>query len=203
MTRSERRTRTRDALMTAAAEEFESRGFASTSLADVAAKLGLVRATVHFHFSTKQDLAKAIVAEFTDSWAALMNEARGRPGGALRGLMWVSHELADRHSTDVRLRAGLRLLGDDLVTGEDAPDPERTWLDFVAAQLKEAQTAGDLRDDLDAMEESWALMALFCGTLHMSQRIDGGRGVRRRVDLMWDYALSRLATKAPASRRET
>lgn len=54
MDNAERRRRTREALLEAAAQEFEAYGYEKTTLQGVADRLGLTRGTVLFHFHTKE-----------------------------------------------------------------------------------------------------------------------------------------------------
>lgn len=200
MTRSEQRERTRAALLTAAATEFEARGYAATTLADVAAHLGLVRATVHFHFHSKQALAEALVDRFTAFWEETAVSAAGRPGGSLRTLQWLSHELAEGLVGDVVPRAGLRILLAGEIDGHALPDPHQGWVDLVHGHLERAREAGEIRPDVDLKREAWSVVAMLTGAIHLSLSQDGGQGIRARIDQIWDHALALLAPGASASR---
>lgn len=70
LTREERKARTRTQLLEAAGELFRRRGFAATSLEQVAAEAGLTKGAVYAHFSSKVDLFLSFV-EATDQRANL------------------------------------------------------------------------------------------------------------------------------------
>jgi TetR/AcrR family transcriptional repressor of nem operon len=66
---------TRDALMQAAEQLVRSRGFSAFSYADLAAAVGIRKASIHHHFPAKADLGVALVedyiARFRDLLAAI------------------------------------------------------------------------------------------------------------------------------------
>ncbi|MGO9877433.1 MAG: TetR/AcrR family transcriptional regulator [Acidimicrobiia bacterium] len=83
----------RVAILRAAACAFAERGFAATSMEDVAACAGITRLIVYRHFETKESLYAAILADVRDRLAGA-----GRPGAgrgesvALRSLLRVGRE---------------------------------------------------------------------------------------------------------------
>lgn len=56
------RTRTRDEIITVAAELFSRTGFRGTSLQDIAAGVGCSKATLLYHFDSKEAILAALVA---------------------------------------------------------------------------------------------------------------------------------------------
>jgi TetR/AcrR family transcriptional regulator len=71
--------RTRAAILAAAEEHFARRGFVATRLEDVAADVGLKRATLFYHFRDKQSLYDAVVAAAFGPLAARLEEAFSAP----------------------------------------------------------------------------------------------------------------------------
>src|SRR5262249_39937193 len=61
--RQDRAERTRNAILEAAAVVFDERGFNGASLSDILAKAGVTKGALYFHFSSKEELARAIVEE--------------------------------------------------------------------------------------------------------------------------------------------
>ena len=63
--RNGRRNERRDAILSAALEEFSARGFADTRLDDVAQRAGVAKGTIYLYFRDKeslfQDLVRAMV----------------------------------------------------------------------------------------------------------------------------------------------
>ncbi|MGQ3054686.1 MAG: TetR/AcrR family transcriptional regulator [Roseateles sp.] len=68
---------TRERVVAAAAHLFATRGFAATSIADVAQASGLLKGNLAYYFKTKQDLLGAVLdARATALWEALVAPAQ-------------------------------------------------------------------------------------------------------------------------------
>lgn len=93
-------SRTAEKIVLAAVEAFGSRGYASTSLDEVAAAVGVRKQTLLYYFATKADLFAAAAAEAAQAvYAALDGALRERdPGGLERLPVFIGavSELADR-----------------------------------------------------------------------------------------------------------
>src|SRR6184192_3156163 len=60
-TRARRAADRRDAILSAALEEFSARGFAATRLDDVARRAGVAKGTIYLHFRDKESLFQELV----------------------------------------------------------------------------------------------------------------------------------------------
>jgi len=60
----ERRTNTREQIRTVALELFAEHGYAGTSLREIAERLGVSKAAVYYHFSTKEDILASLLEDF-------------------------------------------------------------------------------------------------------------------------------------------
>jgi TetR/AcrR family transcriptional regulator, transcriptional repressor for nem operon len=78
----------------------QTRGFNGFSYADIAAALGITKASLHYHFATKAELGRTLVARYTDAFE-----------GALQK---ISAEQPDAHQ---RLRAYVKLYADVINDG--------------------------------------------------------------------------------------
>jgi TetR/AcrR family transcriptional regulator, transcriptional repressor for nem operon len=78
----------------------QTRGFNGFSYADIAAALGITKASLHYHFATKAELGRTLVARYTDAFE-----------GALQK---ISAEQPDAHQ---RLRAYVKLYADVISDG--------------------------------------------------------------------------------------
>jgi AcrR family transcriptional regulator len=102
---------TRSRILAAARELFAERGYAATSLADIAAAVGLTKTAVAYHFHPKDRLAAEIIAPAADDILDLLGaEFDGVPAfiEAMAGFV-------------VRHRAVIRLLLEDIGTADNAP----------------------------------------------------------------------------------
>ena len=85
----ERRTDTREQIRVVALEMFAERGYAGTSLREIAERLGVTKAAVYYHFPTKEDILASLLEDFlaqldeliawTERAAALARTPGGRP----------------------------------------------------------------------------------------------------------------------------
>ena len=76
----ERRTNTREQIRIVALEMFAERGYAGTSLREIAERLGVTKAAVYYHFRAKSDILRAAMQPGIQRLEALLDDA-----AALRG----------------------------------------------------------------------------------------------------------------------
>jgi TetR/AcrR family transcriptional repressor of nem operon len=91
---------TTDRILDVAERLVQTRGFNGFSYADIAAELGITKASLHYHFATKAQLGRTLVARYTAAFE-----------GALQK---ITAERADAHE---RLRAYVKLYADVLSDG--------------------------------------------------------------------------------------
>ncbi|MER6265223.1 TetR family transcriptional regulator [Streptomyces sp. NPDC059688] len=112
MTQQERARRTRERVLTAAAEVFASQGYSRATLSSVADRIGMTKGALYGHFSSKRSLAGALIDESRQAWTSLRTEY-DTPGADAGGVLEeVVVGFAGRLQSDVRLRAGVRLAAD-------------------------------------------------------------------------------------------
>ncbi|OLF18751.1 TetR/AcrR family transcriptional regulator [Actinophytocola xanthii] len=70
---------TRDKIREVALELFSTRGFDQTSLREIAERVGLTKASLYYHYSSKQALLSAIVAPLVDGWQEVLDFASNQP----------------------------------------------------------------------------------------------------------------------------
>jgi AcrR family transcriptional regulator len=146
---------TRSRILAAARELFAERGYAATSLADIAAAVGLTKTAVAYHFHPKDRLAAELLSPAAGDMITLLDrDYAGR------------QELVDELiSFAVRYRSVIRLFMEDLSADDSgSPGPERetvrTFRDEIHAKL-----AGD-DPGPGARVRSWAFLgALLWGVV--------------------------------------
>jgi AcrR family transcriptional regulator len=70
------RTDTRQRILDVAAHLFATRGFAGTSIRDIAEELGVTKAALYYHFASKEVLLQHIVAQAFSAVNAVLDEQR-------------------------------------------------------------------------------------------------------------------------------
>jgi AcrR family transcriptional regulator len=144
--------RRREEMLLAAAELFHEKGYAATSTADIAARMGIQRGSVYYYFDTKEGLLFELIQDvYQRALDSLERVQRtdADPVGKLRALIadhvvsFTTHlipgaiVLNESGSLSPENRERLR---------RDADAYERGMLELIA----EGQRAGLLRHDIDA-----------------------------------------------------
>lgn len=82
---------TKAALLDSAENAIRSRGFDGFSYADLAAEVGIRKASIHHHFPTKADLALALIARYSENFFAKLDQiSETHPTGGARLKAYVS-----------------------------------------------------------------------------------------------------------------
>ncbi|MEV4176707.1 MULTISPECIES: helix-turn-helix domain-containing protein [unclassified Nonomuraea] len=139
---------TRTRILAAARELFAERGYAATSLADIAAAVGLTKTAVAYHFHPKDRLAAELLSPAAGDMLALLDTSYASRGEFVEALVGFA----------VRYRSVIRLFMEDLAADDAATTPGserdtvRTFRDEIYAKL-----VGD-DPGPEARLKSWALL---------------------------------------------
>ncbi|MFI6734274.1 TetR family transcriptional regulator [Nonomuraea sp. NPDC050451] len=138
---------TRTRILAAARELFAERGYAGTSLADIAAAVGLTKTAVAYHFHPKDRLASELLAPAGDDMLALLGTDFPSREAFVDALVTFA----------VRYRSVIRLFMEDLAAEDPgSPDSERatvrTFRDEIFGRLVGPDPGPETR------LKSWALL---------------------------------------------
>lgn len=76
---------TRDRIPVVALALFAEKGYDATSMREIAEQLGMTKAALYYHFDSKEDIVRALLATMRDEFAGLVDWARTQtPGDQLR-----------------------------------------------------------------------------------------------------------------------
>jgi AcrR family transcriptional regulator len=139
---------TRSRILVAARRLFAERGYAATSLADIAAAVGLTKTAVAYHFHPKDRLAAELIAPAADDILDLIGTEFGDD---TPGLIEALIDFVVRH------RAVVRLLMEDIGAADNAPpgspgEAIRAFRDILYGKLTGPGPDADLRI------RAWAVM---------------------------------------------
>ncbi|MFG2547772.1 ScbR family autoregulator-binding transcription factor [Streptomyces sp. NPDC048594] len=197
MVKQERAARTRQALVRAAAEVFATEGFAHASLTSISRRAGVSNGALHFHFESKQALARAV-----EEAAAAALEAIGRAAdgsdSSLQRLVDATYALMSSLIQDAVVSAGFGLSG-GFPRRSGGVDVRERWRDWVEQVLREAELEGGLADGVSAADATVAVVAATVGL----ERLGTGDPVwTSEATLMrfWNLMIPRLAAPALAPR---
>ncbi|ASR38137.1 hypothetical protein BAY61_27515 [Prauserella marina] len=192
MARQLRAEVTRNMILRAAADAFDQYGYGGTSLSDVLRYAGVTKGALYFHFTSKEQLANAIV-ECQQAWSvapAKENFDRGAPG--LESVVLLSVHWAVGLTEDPMLRASIRLSLETGMFSRPDSDPYREWLEETAKLLRRAADSGELRRGIDPEVLARFVVGAFTGVQAVSQILSGRMDLTRRVGEMWELLLPSL-----------
>jgi TetR/AcrR family transcriptional repressor of nem operon len=147
----------------------QSRGYNAFSYADLAEALGIRKASIHYHFPSKADLAHALVARYRKQAAALLAQIDTEttdPVLKLRRYVALDQEIMDDGS---RVCLGGMFASDVL----SLSDPVRAEVDgffrdnerWLADVLRQGQRQGSFRISASADEEAQMFVAGLQGAM--------------------------------------
>jgi AcrR family transcriptional regulator len=150
------------AILRAAVELFNRKGYDATSVGDLARELGLTKPAIYHHVTSKEQLLGQALDDALDELTAAVTEASHERAGTtayerLRAMVRRSVEVLVAHQPSVTLL--LRVRGNSEV--ELAALERRRWLDDrLAALVADAVAEGALRDDVPPMLVSRLLFGM-------------------------------------------
>ncbi|MFC1436260.1 TetR family transcriptional regulator [Streptacidiphilus sp. N1-3] len=192
----ERAVRTREQVLNAAAEEFAVNGYTGTTLLDVVKRTGMTKGALYGHFSSKEELAAALIEEAGGELANYAARADEPDTAAALSLRQTVLGLARHLRLDTRARSALRLAVEAPHLDRHEPGlVERICLPLTRAVAQtQAGEEGDGRHHPEAVVR--LLMAVFFGVPHPVPRNDADAA--RQFDDLW-ATLSRPPQNGPAA----
>ncbi len=172
--------RTREKVMNEAARLFHQQGFGATSINDIIAATGLKKGSLYFHFQGKDDLALAILERSRVDFIAFLDVLLdgSSPGEALRNFF----QGVLKKNLDSGLVGGCIFGNTALEMGDK--DPRYTdlirkvfleWVDKLEGVIREAQSTGEVRNDLSAQLLARQVVSMIEGCI-MFAKVDKDKG---------------------------
>ncbi|WP_329232270.1 TetR family transcriptional regulator [Streptomyces sp. NBC_00111] len=189
MVKQVRAERTRQALIAAAAVEFDRRGYAGTSLSAVHRACGMTMGALSFHFPTKAELARAVLQEAEDiTRGALARFAPARPVPPVAEFTLALATLLDEEAS---VRATARLTHEQAVPSL-WPTLWRTALQDLMAPARERPGPGPAPGELELLA-----VYLTAGAEAALRAGRTGEEVRAQLACLWSLALGPSPDPAP------
>jgi AcrR family transcriptional regulator len=165
-------------------ELFAEQGYDKTSLREIAERLGVTKAALYYHFSSKEDIVRSLFADYTAEVDELISWGRGQPQTAAtrRELLGRYVDIVVRR-TEVfqcleRNQATVRVLE------SEGKENFRERLRALGSLLQVPDAP--LRDRVRA---SMAFMAVHVGWLFFQEEISGGQVSAQELrDIVQDVA---------------
>jgi AcrR family transcriptional regulator len=190
MVKQVRAARTRRSLICAAAEVFAADGYAMASLPSISRRAGVSAGALHFHFASKDALAKEVESAAADSVEKVVERCRSVADSSLQSLVHATHRLMFAVASDAVVRAGFQL----------SVDPSRKagagllqwWSGWVHDVVVEARLAGELADDVSPEGVAAVIVGSTVGFEALGS-LDRDWLSGERMVQFWTFVLPRLA----------
>ncbi|MGW3040724.1 ScbR family autoregulator-binding transcription factor [Kitasatospora sp. NPDC001159] len=183
MAKQERGTRSRQAILEAAAEVFDLHGYDAASTNEILARSGLTRGALYHHFPSKESIATALLDAHSGALVAPERSTR------VQSVIDLTFGFAVQLQRDPVLRASVRLA----VEKTSFPLPAHTPYEQSAAAVRdllgEAQSQGEILPGLDLDEATTVIIGAFTGLQVMSQVYTNREDLPERVSAMWRFLL--------------
>lgn len=193
----ERAEQTRRSLLESAASLFDERGYAGTSISDIATRSGHTSGAIYFHYASKEKLALAVVEGHFATWPSLIERhtepATGTP--ALEQLVRLSFAVARAFRDDIVVRAGARLWTERTLIAARFPPPFVGWIDAVTAMLERACAEGELAPHIDPERAARTVVCAFFGVHTVSEALDRRRSIEDHLSDLWALLLPSLQAR--------
>lgn len=191
---------TRNRLLSAALVVFSRKGYAATTLNDIADEAEVTRGAIYWHFGSKAELYNALVQErFAETFAGLSDvlSQPGAPSDRLRHfLLWTVDLVED----DPNYRAVLELTLFKTEASEDLSEGIAQKVSSIANLvsqyedlISQAVEQGEFRRDLDVNAAALAALALTTGLTSLWLMNPGAFSLKERtrasVDLFFGSML--------------
>lgn len=176
---------TRSFLLQVAAEAFAQRGYAETTMSELIARSGLTKGAFYFHFSSKEQLALAVIDEKKRQWLDWVQDAISDEPTAFDKLRGVASALVRLHRDDPSAFSVTRLTR-DLARVPDVEgmvrDHMRVWVGLLAELITQAQRDGDLPRTIEATDLAALLVGATDGVKELGELIDAPSRARRAFE---------------------
>jgi AcrR family transcriptional regulator len=192
MAQQERAVRTREAVIRAAAEAFADAGFLATSMADIFARAGVTKGALYFHFTSKEELAFAIIDAEEQAAGELIESVMSTDSPPLQKLIDISFRWAHLIQSNPIVQAGLRMIIEQGTYSRPMPLPYNAWQELSAQLLTQAQERGELERSVDVRSMAEFIVSSFTGAQIVSQVVSGHKDLVQRVERMWQLLLKGL-----------
>jgi len=166
--REEQRRRTRDSILVAAATEFDVRGYQATTYSSIAARAGVAKSLVSYHFASKTDIVQAIMdVSFTQE--GVFAAPPDLDQAPFDELALSTVYVALQEQSDPIGRAVLRLEREAYLIDIELPTPYIGWVQRCADTLERAVRVGDAPADIDVWFEAQLMVAGFVGLRELAE----------------------------------
>lgn len=185
----ERAKISRRQILQGAADRFEVTGYGSTSMNDIVSAAQMTKGAVYFHFSSKDELAQAVIEEQHQISISAFTAVAATGAPALEQLVMVCHEMGRQLVAEPIVRAGIRLTL-ELASADGSQGPYVAWIRELRKLAEAAKLEGDIRDDVEPESVGRVVISAFTGVQLVSNVLTRRSDLNDRIDELFTLLLA-------------
>ncbi|MFI6155004.1 ScbR family autoregulator-binding transcription factor [Kitasatospora sp. NPDC051170] len=185
--RQERAVRTRRLILEAAASVFDEHGYEGATINQVVARAGVTRGALYFHFTSKRELARGVLAEQFGRTDVPRRHCR------LQEFVDLGMLVAHLMPRDPMLSAGARLSLGRHPLGEPEGGASPGWIKRVEALLEAADEAGELLPHVVPAETAWLMTGAWTGVRIQSHKTADRSDLEHRVAVLYRHLMPSIS----------
>lgn len=194
MAQQERARITRKRVLDGAAHVFARTGYDGASLSEITTAAGMSKGALYFHFSSKAQVARAIVDYEQEVAKRSAERVIAEADGPLEAVMGLCADFVRLVSTDALVCAGVRLTVEADRFEPPLTAPFDDWMQAIAELFQAAISAGQLRSDVDVTALARFVIPAFTGVQLVSGILTEYVDVLPRLRDMWWFLLPGITT---------
>ena len=189
MSRIENSKRT---IMNMAEALLQDKGFNGFSYANIASELGVKNAAIHYHFPTKEDLARAVIRRYRDRFQLWINNSRVKDLSPEKKLDWFFSIYTDMRADKGKvclvgsMEAEFNSIPDGLQA--DVEGMHRDLIQWLETTLNEGREAGVFKFIGEPANKAALILSSLQGALQMARAL----GTKRFRDVVEQHKLDLL-----------
>ena len=187
---------TRLSVIEGAAHVFAEVGYGNASLSDITKRAGVTKGALYFHFTSKRELALAVIQEQHALVLAAGAAIVASSVPALEKIIALCRMFGRQLLEEAIVQGGIRLTFEASAFDADISGPYQDWIDTVENLLRQAQAESAVRATLDPAAFARYLVASFTGVQMVSNVLTARTDVLRRIDEMWEFMLPAIEAGA-------
>ncbi|MEJ3405237.1 ScbR family autoregulator-binding transcription factor [Rathayibacter sp. YIM 133350] len=189
----QRARETRQRLIEGSARVFARLGYTATALSDIHAETAISKGALYFHFRSKEEVARAVLAEEQRIAQASAERVIAAAPSSLAAAMALCADFGRLVSSDDVVRAGVRLTNEADRFDPPLASPFEDWIPAIAALLSAAVAEGDVRAEVDTDALARFVIPAFTGVQLVSAVLTGYDDLPERLREMWLLLLPGIA----------
>ena len=180
-------------IMNMAEALLQDKGFNGFSYAHISSELGVKNAAIHYHFPTKEDLARAVIQRYRDRFQLWINNSRVKDLSPEKKLDWFFSIYTDTRADQGKvclvgsMEAELNSIPDGLRA--DVEGMHKDLLTWLEATLSEGREAGVFNFNGDPANKAALILSSVQGALQMARAL----GTKKFRDVVEQHKLDLLA----------